>query len=531
MNVRRALPVIVAAAALAGTPVPATRAQDIGELPPEKPEQSTDASTPEYLAALELQRKGRFQAAQKAFWKLLEKHPDSVHREDMLLRSGWDGTENHFAGVEVLHESGPSARRIDVAVMGDGFTVASSDQKREREWAELCVDVLFSEASFDEYRDYFNYYYVRLVSEDEKVDPSLTDAQKAKIDEKNKKRAKKRKYDYVTALDCKAAGPQGQVMADRALVYHWLTVADRDRPGCADDGIVIAFARFGQLGMGGGGVANVGRPDKSITVHEFGHAFVGLLDEYTGNPAPPRYAIRAANATSDQADIPWQHFLDARVKGVDVIEGGATHSKGVWRPAQSCAMNAAGATGFCPVCREAAVLAIYRYVSPIDTSSPPDTTELKVVAGDATVLAVTPMQPRRHDLEVTWQLEPVAPDAAGPEPPAERGATGDGFPWLGPGAGPTAAGFGGARWHRGPRDRDDRSHLDDPAAGAESNLGRKAKTKKGEPTRHEYAVGGLPPGRYKVTAIVKDPVDWVLKDDQHLLEERRTWWVTVAPQR
>jgi hypothetical protein len=530
MQPRRVLPVLALVAGAALAVAPDTRAQDIPDLtdqPTTQPEKATDESTEEYLKALEFQRKGRFQGAQKALQKVLKKYPDSVHKEDILLRSGWEDTENHYAGVEVLHESGPPGRRVDVSVMGDGFTVASKDQKLQRKWAKLCLDVLFSEKSFDAYRNYFNYYFVRLVSEDEKVDPNLTDAQRAKIDEKNKKRAKKRKYDYITALDCKAAGPQGQVMADRGKVYHWLGVASRDVPGCADDGQVIAFARFGKLGMGGGGVANVGRPDKAITVHEFGHSFVGLLDEYTNNPMKPRWAIRAPNATSDLEDIPWQHFLDAKVKGVEVIEGGATYVKGVWRPAKSCAMNAGGATGYCPVCREASVLAIYRYVSPIDTSSPPATTELKVVEGDETVLAVTPMQPTTHDLDVAWTVEMVAEGEGDDEADeAGSGTTDEGFPWLGGGGGPG----GGPRWNRGMRSRQDRSHLDEPPPGELSDLGRRAKTKKGEPKRHEFPVGDLPPGRYRVTVTVKDPCKWVLKDEKHLLEDRETWTVTVAPQ-
>ncbi len=487
---------------------------------------STDESTEAYLKALALQRKGKFQGAQRAFWKVLKKFPDSVHKQDILLRSGWEGTENHYAGTVILHESGPPARRIDVAVMGDGFTVAKNDQKKELDWAKLCVDVLISEASFREYLDYFNYYYVRLVSEDEKVDPKLTDAQKARIDEKNKRRSKKRKYDYETALDCKAAGPGGQVMADRRKVFHWLNVARRDVAGVGDDALVIAFARFGKLGMGGGGVANVGRPDKSVTVHEFGHAFTGLLDEYTNNPTKPRRAIRAPNATSDPEDIPWQHFLDAKKKGVEVIEGGATFVKGVWRPAKTCAMNAAGATGFCPVCREANVLAIYRYVSPIDTSSPGTTTELKILEGDDTVIAVTPMQPRKHDLDVTWHVETMSIDADGPEV-MESGGTGD--IWLGPRGGAGSVG-GRGRWSRGRRAYEDRSAFDEAPIGDLSKLAKKPKRKKGKPRRHEFPVGQLPVGRYKVTVVVKDTTDWVLKDANHLLEERETWWVTVAPQ-
>ena len=37
--------------------------------------------------------------------------------------------------------------------------------------------------------------------------------------------------------------------------------------------VLLQKSEGGGLGMGGGGIANVGRPDKSVTTHEFGHAF------------------------------------------------------------------------------------------------------------------------------------------------------------------------------------------------------------------------------------------------------------------
>ncbi len=517
----RSIPVLAAAALVAGLLVASPlSAQDfLPDGSDEEPVASTDESTPDYLKALALQRKRRFRSAQKAFQKLIKKYPQSVHLEDARLRSD----ENHFAGVTRIHESGPPSRRIDVAVMGDGFTYVGASQKKQEEWAYECLKVLWSEASFEAYKDYFNYYFVRLVSEDEKVDPKITDEQKLKIDEKNKNRAKKKKYDYSTALDCKAAGPGGQVMADRTLVYKWLGVAEKEMQGVGDDGLVIAFAQWGRLGMGGGGIANVGRPDKSITVHEFGHAFVGLLDEYANNPNPPWRAIRAANATSDQEDIPWQHWLDAPKryagkKKVGVFEGGATFKKGVWRPAATCAMNAAGATGFCPVCREASVLAIYRYVSPIDTSSPAPELELKVLEGDPNVISVLPMMPRSHELAVEWFVELIESDAPGPGDGEEDGLT-------------TGTFFGRRvrRFNRGSRHSEDRDAYEEEPIGDLSKLGKRVKTKRGDPIRHEFRVGELPPGRYKVSARVKDPTKWVLKDERHLLEERETWWVTVAP--
>ncbi|MCG3136008.1 MAG: hypothetical protein HMLKMBBP_03795 [Planctomycetes bacterium] len=508
-----------AAAWTASAPGPEAAAQDQNPFDskddaPSDPN-ATDASTPLYRKAIELQKKGKWKDAQAAFRDVLKKFPDSVHKYDCEQRGG----DNCYMGTVKIHESGPPSRRIDVTVMGDGFQVDDKSQKQEEEWANLCLSVLWSEASFEEYKDYFNYYYVRLVSKDEGVDKVETEEERKKREEKNRKRSKDKPApnNFSTALDCKAAGPQGQVLADRDLVYHWLGYANNDVNGCADDALVIAFAKFGQLGMGGGGVANVGRPDKSVTVHEFGHAFVGLLDEYANNPGPPGYAVRAPNATSDPKVIPWQHFLDKKVDGVGVHEGGATFKQGVWRPAPSCAMNAAGATGFCPVCREASVLRIYSYVSPIDTAKPDPLTEIVCVEGDKIELKLEPMRPRTHDLAVEWTWDRVPDSEPGPEPPKSSGSTTDG------------GGYEFDHWDAGGRARS-RNHAiyDFPVFGAPLPKEYVRQEKDGKRTvRHVLDVSKLERGRYMITARVTDPTPWVLKDPKHLLEERVTWWVRV----
>ena len=228
---------------------------DDGDEAPEKPDAKPDASSAEYQRALDLQRRGKWKAAQKAFRDLLDKFPNSPHKASAEARSD----DNAFLGCDIIHKSGPPERRIDVTVMGDGFTIDDDDQKLQQDWAKLCLDVLWSELSFGEYKDYFNYYFVRLASLEEGVDKNASPEERKKVEERNKSRTRKRKLDFSTALDCKEAGPQGQVLADRNLVYKWLKVAARDVPGCRDDRLVIAFARFGKLGMGGGGIANVGQ--------------------------------------------------------------------------------------------------------------------------------------------------------------------------------------------------------------------------------------------------------------------------------
>jgi IgA Peptidase M64 len=483
---------------------------------PEEPKPANDGSTPEFQRAMELQRKGKWKAAQKVFRDMLDKYPESAHKATAEARSD----DNAFLGCEIIHKSGPPERRIDVTVMGDGFTIDDDDQKLQQGWAKLCLDVLWSEYSYSEYKDYFNYYFVRLASLEEGVDPNYSDAEKQKIIERNKSRTRKRKTEFSTALDCKEAGPQGQVLADRNLVYKFLKLASKDTPGCRDDKLVIAFARFGKLGMGGGGIANVGRPDKSVTVHEFGHSFVGLLDEYAVNPGKPMNVRPAPNAslTSDPDKVPWAHFLKKHVGGVEVLKGGATYIEGVWRPAQSCAMNSAGHINYCPVCREAAILRIYTYVNPIDHFEPSNTQEVTVTANAEKYLSVTPMKPKSKSLDVDWFVESLAANTAPPEPQEPR-TTGTGrkrdFPW--------APMEGGSRAN----DTERVAALSKEPQGAKNALGTTRKGKDGA-TECLFPIGRLKPGVYRVTAVVADRTPFVLLDEKHLLEERTTWFVKVS---
>ena len=511
------------AAAQDPDPMPPSAGQ---ELPPgfETPEgaadaPSTDASTARWRAALELQRKGKWAAAQKALRGVLEDFPTSVHKRSLEQRSD----DNAWLGFECLHRGGPAERRIDVTVMGDGFTIDNEDQQLQEKWAKLCLEVLWSEKSFGEYRNYFNFWFVRLASLEEGVDPNLSPEEKRRIEERNKGRSRKRKTEFSTALDCKAAGPQGQVMADPRLVRYWTRVAAAEEPAVDDDGYAIAFARFGILGMGGGGIANVGRPDRSVTVHEFGHAFVGLLDEYANNPGAPTGPIRAPNASreSDPAKVPWAHFLEKKIANVGVFEGGATYQKGVWRPARSCAMNSAGHSGYCPVCREAAILRIYSQVSPIDTTSPMPDMLVRTKAGGDTMLCVTPMKPLKHELKVTWFVERLPDDTVMKDAEPAVAAKPDGY---GRRADAFARIFGRMN---GKRAREDRSIYDAEPLGEVWGLPVKKKLAPDAATSSQLPVGKLKLGRYWVTAVVEDTNTEVLLDPKHLLQERASWPVLV----
>lgn len=146
---------------------------------------------------------------------------------------------------------------------------------------------------------------------------------------------------------------------------------------------------------GGGGIYNqlmVTTSDHptfaQVLVHEFGHSYAGLGDEYfyddgyesmypadtepwepnlttlvdfqskwadmlpkgTAIPTPPDPKVPNYRKITNEKE---QRLLDAATQRVGVFEGGGYQSKGVYRPAQECRMKVNEVKDFCPVCSRA----------------------------------------------------------------------------------------------------------------------------------------------------------------------------------
>ena len=93
-----------------------------------------------------------------------------------------------------------------------------------------------------------------------------------------------------------------------------------------------------------------------IMVHEFGHSFSGLGDEYAyGNDDPMYFADTEPwepNLTTKAHFIgKWENLVAEGKAGF--IEGGGYLEKGVWRGFENCRMRTNEEPEFCPVCQQA----------------------------------------------------------------------------------------------------------------------------------------------------------------------------------
>lgn len=413
----------------------------------------------------------KYTAARGLYTQLAKKYPNTAWGKIAALRT----QPTAYFGWGFLQRNGLPDNRVDVVVMGDGY--ALDDQNEFDDVAKSIVDVFKNHKQLGEYFTYHNFVRVNLVSKDQGVS--------------GYGRTKE------TALGGYVTGAvQGQVGVDHDKAMAML----RQLP--EQDGYAIAIVKAGSLGTGNGGIAAVGGRADDTMVHEWGHAFGGLSDEYstfTGHRGSPRDTINVSTS-DDENKAPWRHFIDAGVPGVGTYRGADGRIKGAWKPTSGgCTME--NGVVFCPVCCEQMVKQIYRRVDPIDAHEPATVRDPKqaLPAPDALTFEVTVLEPKTHELDVRWHVLPEAQAIA-----------------------PT----------------DDTRLADRRRRGPLRAIEDKGEATRGVGGRHRFRIGkgSLAPGRYQVVCRVRDDAKpsgqqwpWVLKDDDGLLQSERVWWIAVPP--
>ena len=122
---------------------------------------------------------------------------------------------------------------------------------------------------------------------------------------------------------------------------------------------------------GGGGIYNSynltyahGKHFRPVVVHEFGHSFGGLGDEYPYGDSDPMYFADTEPwepnlTTKHNFTGKWEQLVQEGRAGL--VEGGGYLSKGVWRGFENCRMRTNEEPEFCLVCQQALIRLIEFY--------------------------------------------------------------------------------------------------------------------------------------------------------------------------
>ncbi len=427
--------------------------------------------------AQEKYEQGKYKEAQRIYRDLAKDYPDTEAGRAGARRS----QPNAYLGHTRIVGDGPSTNRVDVVLMNDGYRI-----DKQKSWNKFAADLpreFERNDAFGEYFGYLNFVRCNLVSEDDNITGFGRTTS--------------------TALGGHVRGTiQGHVGVERDKVRAMLA----ELPADEHDGLVMAVVRVGVLGTGGDGIACIGGQGAKIAVHEWGHAFAALGDEYSRKTHEREGGRRAPNVsdTDDPTKVPWAHWIDAKARGIGVYEGANGQVRGAWKPkASGCVMQ--NGESFCEPCREAVVLSIYALVDPIESTTPDtndeDGRDELVLDGGTLDFTVKVMQPESHDLDVSWYVLREGTLPRSPRPLAANAT-----------------------------DRRSRGPLAPIDAKPDKQF---AADRRGEAS-FRLRASDLDPGRYRVVVRVRDTTEfrgeklpWVLKDDHGLLESERGWWVRV----
>ena len=283
----------------------------------------------------------------------------TVDPADILIHAKGTG---EILPHKYIWKGGDVEQCIDIAILAEGYT--EEEMERFYQDAEVAMESLFNHEPFRSMKERFNIVAVASPSIDSGVSvPRLGEWRRTAFGSHFSTFYSDR---YLTTSDVRSIHD-----ALSGIAYeHIIILANTDEYG--GGGIYNAFT-----------LTTAHHKDfRPVVVHEFGHSFGGLADEYF-------YENDTMTDTTPLDVEPWEQNITTRIdfaskwedmlkKGtpiptspddskkypVGVYEGGGYSTKGVYRPADYCRMRVNEWPEFCPVCQRAFRRLIDFYTQP-----------------------------------------------------------------------------------------------------------------------------------------------------------------------
>ncbi len=355
------------------------------------------------------------EAARFVYYDYLESSGDRLRGGRVLVQPGnpmhertGEPLPESLDPVTTLMDNGPTANRIDLVFVGDGYQAGQLGTYASD--VDGILPVFFAKEPLDHYVAFFNVHRVDVTSTDSGVDNDPVQG-----------------IARNTALDMAywCGGTERLLCVNVNKAYN--------RAGAAPDiDQVLALAnssKYGGAGYPGSELGTLAAANDSaieIALHEFGHSMGDLADEYDyGGPqtytgGEPAAANASIHVQSQMSALQAKWFRWFGVAGVGTFEGCNYSVFGIYRPTNNSLMRNLGRP-FQGINREQMIFKIYEQVDPIDAATD------AALCDPSAVYSLTLVQPT-HGLDVQWSLDGV------PIPGATGASLDAGTLALGPGS-------------------------------------------------------------------------------------------------
>jgi len=335
----------------------------------------------------------------------------------------------------ILADNGPPGNRVDLLVVGDGYTSAQQGQFELN--AQETVDEFLGISPYADYRNYVNVRTLFVPSAESGADhpsfrPTCNDAS-------------------CCGDSAMLSDPLQGTMVDTAFDarycahnIHRLLVVNTSKVAIAAAAVpdwdqILVIVNDTTYGGSGGAFSVISMHSRApeIAQHEYGHTFAGLADEYeTAYPGYPgcsdlggpacepnvtdvtaRVSIKWSPWILPSVPIPTEPEFDpAFVDVVGLFEGARYKATGMYRPGQNCIMRALGRP-YCAVPSQAYVLTLYNGgwgtpaegIRPVEPGSlSPATATIALPVASSQTFGATILQPvGGPEAEVRWTVDGV----------------------------------------------------------------------------------------------------------------------------
>lgn len=306
--------------------------------------------------------------------------------------------------VTKVIDNGSDANRINIVVFGDGY-IAGQESQFDSDVDEFLV-YMFDREPFDEYHLYYNVYTIFTESNEEGSDHPSVNIYKDTYFSSTYDSYGVERLITIPPNDLNPSYSQGAGKVFSLLSTH---VPAYD--------VIVILVNDPQYGGSGGtfAISSTNSAAPEIVMHELGHSFGNLADEY--DTYTPGYSGRESyNTTAETVRelIKWNMWIDALTpiptpetseygSVVGLFEGACYETTGWYRPWLNCKMKSLG-PDFCPVCREKLITAGYNLLMPIETYTPIESV-VEMSPSETKSFGVGTLVPATHSFDLQWYLD------------------------------------------------------------------------------------------------------------------------------
>jgi len=259
--------------------------------------------------------------------------------------------------VDTLLYNGDPEKYINLVILGDGYM--EDELETFSVDAQSFSNAMFNKSPFDQYENYFNVFIINVPSNESGADhPGTADDEP------------------TNPLPMEEVDTYFDATFDTGGIHRLLTVNNSKATSVVFSNIVnadqiVVLVNTSEYGGSGGftAVSSTNASANEIAIHEIGHSFSDLGDEYY---AGDQFARERPNFTeeTDPSTVKWTNWIGDNGVGIHQHCCGGM-SANWYRPHQNCLMRYLNRE-FCSVCKEATIEVIHDLTNIIQNISPMD---------------------------------------------------------------------------------------------------------------------------------------------------------------